>query len=133
MKSAIAALCLVLCASCATYHLSTQSLLDQFAHSTPQTKFTVLVVPPFFFFPGIVKGNDLTSIKVLDKNGNEKVLQVTNRMGIRFTKVDSTRTTFYFNTLLLKDSTITGSKTHFFNDQIRPIRFVDIAKIEIQR
>ena len=117
---------------CATYHLSTQSLLQQFANSGTEKKDIVLPVFPYIFFIHPVTGNDLRTLTCLDKNGKEKTIEITNRTGIRITKTDSSRLTFYFNTLLVKDSTITGSKTHFFNAHIRPIGFNEIAKIEIQ-
>jgi hypothetical protein len=124
---------LLLLTGCATYHLSTQSLVEQFANSSTEKKKILLPIFPYTFFVDPVTGNDLRTIKCLDKNGQEKIIEVTNRTGIRITKTDSTRTTFYFNTLLLKDSTITGSKTHFFNAHIKPINFTDISKIEIQK
>lgn len=119
--------------SCTTYHLSTQSLLEQFANSGTEKKTTVLILPPFFFYPGTVKGNDLTSIACLDKGGHQKAILLSNRTSIRITKTDYSRTTFYFNTLLLKDSTIAGSKSHFFNIPINPIKLSDIAKLEVQQ
>ena len=125
--------CLCMLAGCATYHLSTKSLVDQFANSSTEKKKILLPVFPYTFFVDPVTGNDLRTITCLDKNGHEKVITVTNRTGVRITKMDSSRTTFYFNTLLLKDSTITGSKTHFFNAHIKPISFRDISKIEIQQ
>jgi len=90
-----------------------------------------IVSKGYLFATDAVKGNDLKTIKCLDKNGKEKEIIITNRTGVRITKVDNTRKTFYFNTLLIKDSSIVGSKTHFFNDQIRPIKFSDIIKIEV--
>ncbi len=125
--------CLFLLTGCATYHLSTQSLVEQFGNSSTEKKKILLPVFPYVFFVDPVTGNDLQTIKVLDKNGQEKILTVTNQTGVRITRTDSSRTTFYFNTLLLKDSTITGSKTHFFNAHIKPINFKDISKIEIQK
>jgi len=119
--------------SCATYHVSTQSLIEQFANSSTEKKKIVLPIFPYTFFIDPVSGNDLKTIKCLDKSEQEKIIPVTNRTGIRITQINNSRTTFYFNTLLLKDSTITGSKTHFFNAQITPIKFTDISKIEIQK
>jgi hypothetical protein len=118
---------------CATYHLTTHSLLEQCADAQPQKKITLLIAPPFFFFPGIVNGNDLTELYVFDQHENEKVIPVTNHTGIRITKKDNSKSTFYFDTVIIKDSTITGSKTHFFNAQIKPINLKDISKIEIQK
>jgi hypothetical protein len=130
---AFAVLGLFLLSGCATYHISTQSLMEQFANSKKETKVTVLIAPPFFFFPGIVDGNSLRTITVLDSKGKEKVLNVTRRTGVKITKNNGKHTTFYFDTLLLKDSTISGCKTHFVNAKIKPVRFADIRKIELQK
>ena len=123
----------IILSSCTTYHLSNQSLLEQFAGSSTEKKTVFLIIPPYVFFPGVVNGNDLKTIKCADKNGKEKIIEITNRTGVRITKTDGTKTTFYFNTLIIRDSTITGSKTHFFNAQIKPINLGDIGKIEIQK
>jgi hypothetical protein len=86
-----------------------------------------------FFIPFVVNGNDLTEVKVFDKDGKEQTIEVTNRTGIRITKKDSSRTTFYFNTLMVKDSFITGKKDHFMGINIKPINLNNILKIEIQK
>ena len=52
-------------------------------------------------------------------------------MGVRIIKKDNSSITFYFNTLLLKDSLLYGSNPHFFNDRVNPIKISDIRKIEI--
>ncbi len=121
----------LLLTGCATYHISTESLVQQFANTQPEKKYTYL--PSFPFIPFGVNGNSLQTITVLDKNGNETVIPVTNRTSVRITRIDSSRTTFYFNTLLIQDSTISGSKTHFFEAHIKPMKLKDIAKIEIQK
>ncbi|MCW3121961.1 MAG: hypothetical protein JWQ38_1453 [Flavipsychrobacter sp.] len=124
---------MVLLSSCATYHLSTESLLRQFANTQEEKKITVFIAPPFFVFPGVVDGNSLSAITVLDKKEQPHTFPVTRHMGVRITKNNGKRKTFYFNTLLLEDSTIVGSQTHFFNARIKPIKFADIKKIELQR
>ena len=53
-------------------------------------------------------------------------------MSVRIIKNDGKKNTFYFNTLLIKDSTITGSKTHFMKSNIKPISIKDVRRIEIQ-
>lgn len=113
---------LFILSSCATYNVTTKSLVEQFAGSNQEKK---------GYFSANVNGNNLTSVKVVDNKGQEKIIDVSNRTQIRVTKVDSSRTTFYFNTLLLNDSDLVGSKTHFFNAQIKPIKIADILKIEI--
>jgi len=121
----------LLLTGCATYHLSTESLVQQFADTKPEKKYAY--EPTLFFIPFSVTGNDLQTIKCLDKNGKETTIELTNRTSVRITLTDSSRTTFYFNTLLIKDSTISGSKTHFFTAHIRPIKLRDVAKIELQK
>ena len=122
----------LLFAGCTTYHLTTESLLQQFADVQPQTKTNFIVAFPLIF-PGVVTGNSLTQVKVLDPNNKEVIIPVTNRTGVRITKKDGTRKTFYFDTLLIKDSTINGKKSHFVGIDIKPIKLDDIAKIELQR
>lgn len=117
---------------CATYHLSTQSLVEQFANTHKQEKTTVLIAFPLFL-PFQVTGNDLKEIKVLNKNNQEQILPVTHHTSVRIIKKDSKRNTFYFNTLILQDSTITGKKDHFVGLNINPINLNDIEKIEIQK
>jgi hypothetical protein len=134
--------CLALLTGCATYHISTQSLVEQMANSGTEKKTSEELAASFRFSPGLsvciyyegtVKGNTLTKITCLDNKGKEATLDVDNRTSVRITKADSSRVTFYFNTLLVHDSTISGSKTHFFEWQIHPVLLKDITKIEIQK
>ncbi len=125
-------LALISLTSCATYHISTESLLTQFANAQPEKKVNFIVAFPLVF-PGVVTGNNLRQIKVLDKNEQERVLPVTRAMGIRITKKDGTKKTFYFDTLIIKDSIITGKNDHFIGVNIKPINLNTISKIELQR
>ena len=118
--------------SCTTYHLTTETLLQQFADVQPETKTNFIFAFPLIF-PGTVTGNSLTEIKVLDQNNKEHIIPVTNHTGVRITTKDGKRKTFYFDTLLIKDSTINGKKSHFVGLDIKPIKLDDIAKIELQR
>ncbi|HEV2479853.1 MAG TPA: hypothetical protein VGS79_09310 [Puia sp.] len=121
----------LLLAGCATYYLSTDSLVQQMADTQPERKY--IYTPATLFIPFSVEGNSLHQLKCLDKHGKETTIDVDNRTSVRITLADSSRKTFYFNTLLLQDSTITGSKTHFFEMHIKPIRLRDVAKIEVQK
>ena len=120
---AIFAVSLAFLTGCASYQISGSSLSEQLNEN--------VVSKGYLLATNAVRGNDLKSIKCIDKNGKEKEIAVTYRTGIRSTKTDHSRTTFYFNTLLIKDSAITGSKTHFFNEKVKPIKFSDIVKMEI--
>ncbi|HTI91279.1 MAG TPA: hypothetical protein VL727_11875 [Puia sp.] len=121
----------LLLTSCATYHLSSESLVQQMADTKPERQY--IYSPNLPFIPFSVDGNSLHQLKCIDKNGKETTIDVTNRTSVRITLADSSHKTFYFNTLLLKDSTISGSKTHFFEMHIKPILLRDVVKIEVQR
>jgi hypothetical protein len=123
LSYAIALMFVTLLTGCAAYQVSTSSLSNQLTSNT--------VSKGYLLAKDAVKGNDLKTIKCIDKNGKEKEIVITNRTGVRITKNDNSKTTFYFNTLLVNDSSITGSKTHFFNAKVAPIKFSDISKIEI--
>jgi hypothetical protein len=117
---------------CTTYHMTTESLLEQCAKSKPELTGGYLFTFPFVF-PGMITLNSLTEIKVLDKEGDEQIIPVTNHTGIRITKKDGKRKTFYFNTLIIQDSTITGANEHFFGVKIKPINLNNIQLIELQK
>jgi hypothetical protein len=117
---------------CATFHVSTQSLMAQFIDAQEETKVTYVMILPFFI-PFTMTGNDLRRVKCVDKDENEVFINVTNHTGIRITKKDNTRTTFYFNTLIIKDSIINGAKSHFMGMSIKPINLNNIEKIELQK
>jgi hypothetical protein len=116
---------LILLTGCATYQISTTSLTEQLNGNA--------VSKGYLMAADNVKGNDLEKVRCIDKNGKETELPVTNRTGVKITKTDNSKTTFYFNTLLIKDSSIVGSKTHFFNAKVKPIKLNDIIKIEIMK
>jgi hypothetical protein len=119
-----------LLAGCATYHLSTESLVQQMADTHPEKKY---IYAPYNPVPYSVEGNSLHRLRCLDKHGRETTIDVTNHTSIRITLADSSHRNFYFNTLLLRDSTITGSKTHFFEMHIKPVKLRDVTRIEVQK
>lgn len=121
--SASGAIIIVLFTGCATYQVSTTNLSEQINGN--------IVSKGYLLATDAVKGNSLKTIKCVDKKGIEREIAVTNRTGIRITKMDNSKTALYLNTVIIRDSSITGSKSHFFNAQIMPIKFSEISKIEV--
>ncbi len=117
----------ILLSGCATYHISVESLQAQLKGTKVEMKENLLIPVDNIY------GNGLANVKVLDKHDKEHTIHVNKHTGVRITQKDGKRTTFYFETLLLFNGTINGSKTHLFNAHIKPIRFEDISKIEIQK
>jgi hypothetical protein len=107
--------------------------MEQFVNSNIEKKKSYVIIFPIVFIPFSISGNDLRALKCLDKNGNEKILNVDYHTGIRITKKDKSRVTFYFDSLILKDSIINGKKSHFVGISIDPVKIKDIEKIEIQK
>jgi hypothetical protein len=118
--------------SCATYHITTESLVQQLADTHEESKTVYLVAFPIFV-PFSVTGNSLSQITVFDKNEIERVIPVNHHTAVRITKKDGSRKTFYFNTLLIQDSLITGKNEHFIGTNIKPINLNNIEKIQLQR
>ena len=52
--------------TCQTYHITTKSLIEQLANTQKEKKVNFIVAFPIFF-PGIVAGNSLREVSVLDK------------------------------------------------------------------
>ncbi len=110
-KLFVVILVVALLTSCATYVTTTQTLEKTLEKGKPKI--------------------GVTQIKTTDKNGNEVVLGTTIHTGIRITKKDDTRQTFYLVTASIKDSTVVGSKSAIFNMPIKPIKLSDIKLIEL--
>ena len=122
-----AVLCLLLLSGCATYYITTQSLRDQLA-GTKMEKKPNLLIPV-----DNIKGNNLITVNVLDKKEQPYTLKITQRTGVRIKQNNGKKVTFYFNTLQVTDSTITGSKTHLYNAKIKPVLLRNITSIELQK
>jgi hypothetical protein len=76
--------------------------------------------------------NGISNLVVQDENGKDIAIRPDMRTQIRLYKKDGDYSTFYFDTMFMKDSCWIGDRTHFFPSAIKPIPFSEIAKIEIQ-
>ena len=108
-------------------------MLEQFVSAHPDNVSLTYRFTYPFYMGGMVLGNDLREIKCLDKNGTQNTIPLTTHTSVRITQKDSSRTTFYFNTLVIKDSLILGSKSHFAQLNIQPINLNKVALIEIRK
>ncbi len=116
-----------------TYHITTQSLLQQLASSKKDSKDSLSLVSPYQFYPGSVEGRSLKEIKCVDKDGETCLLGITKRTSIILTAGDGSRKSVYFNTLLVQDSLMGGSRNHVFRTKSKPVKISDVANIDIER
>ncbi|HEX4850112.1 MAG TPA: hypothetical protein VFV08_04855 [Puia sp.] len=130
-KNAIILILIILTISaCTTYHVTTESMLRQFANMHADTRQSFVVDSPLVF-PGAVTGNALNEIKVLDQKGNEHTIQVKYNTVVLIIKKDGTSKAFFFDTLIIQDNTIYGQESHFGAMDRNPIKLDDIVRIEV--
>lgn len=137
-------------ASCATYTISNEKLAEQMSSAVPKEgTFTYTYVPVGAGAGGAIGGavggaigaifqfkqvmnNGITALVVQDKNGHDTKITPDQRTQIRLYRKDGDYSTFYFDTMFMKDSCWIGDRTHFFPSAIKPIPFSQVSKIEIQ-
>ncbi|MBP7496940.1 MAG: hypothetical protein KA792_04675 [Bacteroidales bacterium] len=128
MKKFLYIVILFLLSSCMTYHITTESLVEQIKNSEQQNSKNQMNEK----LKGIYR-NNLLSLKCYDKFEAEQTIPVNDGTQIRIKFKNNKRKIFYLNTLQVRDSLILGSKTHFFNAPIKPIKIKDIIYIEMQK
>ena len=100
--------------SCTTYYISVNSFKEQFKD-------------------GLITAKTKT-INCIDKTGNPISLTNTHNLEIRFTYGEKNkRTVFYFDSMFVNDSTVTGSESIFIKSLKKIILFDSITKIELQK
>ena len=117
--------------SCTTYTITPADLKNQMEVATATEGTFVFPVGGLFIFKKVMN-NGIRELIVSDKNGNQKIIRVSQRTQIRIHKADGGRKTFYFDTMFIHEGNIVGQNTHFFPSPIKPIPFEDIVKIELQ-
>lgn len=119
--------------SCKTYVISPQSFKDQFKRIDSLSTGTKTINNPMNGFTAIsYEGNQLQAIMVQDKKGNQDMLSVSPSLETRVTLKNGKRYHFYFDTLILKNDTLSGGPSRFISGITRKIPFDSIQKIEIQ-
>lgn len=120
----------MLASSCANYYLTTDSLRTQFA-GIDSTKLI-----PVTMRGGVKRyeylANPISVINCVDKRGNPAQLKNGPSIEMRVTEVNGKRSIFYFDRILVTDSTLYGVQSRFIDSIKKTLRLKDIKKIEIQ-
>lgn len=116
--------------SCASYYLTTDSLKSQFAGIDSSKLIPVTMRGGLKQYQYLA--NPIRTINCVDKNGNP--FQLTNGPSIemRVTESNGKRTIFYFDRVLVTDSTLYGAQSRFIASMKKTLQLKDIKKIEIQ-
>lgn len=117
--------------SCKTYYIPLDSFRAQFAGMDPAQFETVKVRGPlnevyeYRTFPR-------KPIQCVTKKGEPYQLEPSPALEIRFTMNNGKRTVFYFDKMLVTDSTVKGEQSRFIENLTKTIPLNSISKIEIQ-
>lgn len=124
--------------SCSTYTVDPQSFKEQYTTANGSVLQTNTVNNPLNDITPIARktltyqGNQMKRIMVLDKNGLQTGLDVSPSLETRVTLKNGKKHIIYFDTMVLQNDTLSGSKSRMLNLKPTKIAFNDIAKIEIQ-
>jgi len=118
--------------SCKTYAITPSSFKTQLTNAKTVNTKEVTINNPLTSGTIVYLSNDVESILVVDKNGQESLLENSPSIEMRVTHVNGKKYHFYFDTILLEDITIRGARSRFANKLTRKISMDSIVKIEIQ-
>ena len=76
--------------------------------------------------------NNIKTLNVIDKNGNKITIPNSPSLEMRITHKNGKKYLFYFDTIILENDTLKGSRSRFIPNLTRKIPFDSIAKIEVQ-
>jgi hypothetical protein len=122
---------IVLSTACKNYYLTTDSLKTQF-RGIDSTRLRPVIVQGPMGGRFQYLANPIREIACVDKNGNAAQLINSPSIEMRISQADGKRSVFYFDRVLVTDSTLTGVQSRFISSIRKTIRLKDIRKIEIQ-
>lgn len=122
----------LLAVSCKTYTVTPESFKSQFIKVDSRALKEMTINNPLGFQNIRYAANQVEQINVIDKHGQMVVLPNSPSIETRVTLKNGKRHYFYFDTLVLQNDTLIGSKSRFLSSIIQKLPFDSIEKIEIQ-
>lgn len=124
---------LLILSACKTYEIPVESFREQFKNVQQVEKIIAMHGPTMFAYsevPTLV--NNLDSIRVIYKKGQVLYLENAPSLIVRFFDVNNKYYTMYFDSVLLKNDTLTGDRSRMLSGWLYEIPFSSIKKIKIQ-
>jgi len=118
--------------SCKTYHITPESFKTQMIEAKTENLKEVEINNPLFYYNIQYSSNDIESLIVIDKNGNEIILENSPSIEMKVTHRNGKNYYFYFDTVILENDTLIGGRSRFAQNLIRKIPMDSILRIEIQ-
>ena len=126
-KNSLYILMCIILFSCKTYTVTPESYKNQFSNIDYDLSTSRSISGSIYY-----NGYQIKKINVIDKNGNQKTLENAPSLEMRVTMNNGKSRHFYFDSMKLKNDTITGYKSRLLPWMIVKIPFSEIVKIEIQ-
>ena len=118
--------------SCKSYTITTESFKEQMNNANSSTMKEVTVNNPLSFGNISYSTNNIDKIIVEDKNGSKIHLDNSGSIEMRVTHKNGKRFQMYFDTVILENDTLKGSRSRFVQSLTRQIPIDSITKIEVQ-
>ena len=120
--------------SCKTYTISVDSFRKQVTKSNSEKLREVEINNPTLYTSSNIKyfANNIKSIIVIDKNGNEVKLENSPKLEMRITRLNGKKNILLFDTVIVENDTLKGARSRLMQNLRREIPLNDIKKIEIQ-
>ncbi len=122
---------LLLFVSCKTYELTPLSLNNQLENSSLEKKDIRLNNASIFLNSNYIAVS-LDSLEVYDKKGKMFYLQNSPSIEMRLINFEGEKFTMYFDTVVIKNDTLTGSRSRFMPNFKHQVPFNTISKVFVQ-
>ncbi len=122
----------VVMASCTTYTIPVESFREQMIGETSENMKKVKVNNPIFYSDIKYNSNNIKRIIVTDKDGKRTYLDNSPSIEMRVTHLNGKKYHFYFDTVILENDTLKGSRSKLIQVFDREIPMDSIIKIELQ-
>jgi MFS superfamily sulfate permease-like transporter len=131
-KLAILSIICSLFIACTTYTIPVESFREQMMKETPETMKQVKIDNPLFYRNIKYNSNNIKRIIVTEKDGKRTYLDNSPSIEMRVTHVNGKKYHFYFDTVILENDTLKGSRARLAKGFDREIPLDSIVTIEVQ-
>jgi len=128
----------VLLSACATYTIPREQLYSMLKNATPDTVTTKHAATGTIGITGAMYtgdkylSNGVKTIACYDKQGSEVTFANSPKVEMRITTNNGRKHIFYFDSVILQDSTFRGYNSRIFRTKIS-VKYADIKKVEVQK
>jgi len=131
LKKIVTLYILTLFVSCKTYELTPLSLKTQLENGSVEEK-DIKLNNASIFFNSTYMAVSLDSLEVYDKKGKIFYLQNSPSIEMRLINNEGEKFTMYFDTVVIKNDTLIGSRSRFISGIKHKVPFNTISKVFVQ-